>query len=162
MQRRKLEFEEKLRSHLELTEAEKQQYELDKKVYELAKKQSALASLDDLQTGYKMPDQIETEDGRLDLKKKEKILNQRYVDVSKNMPNEHELWEQSQIQRAQAHYRTANEQEEAQAKKQYDLIIENQIEFVRTDLLAEIKLKENHLKAINKRSKHGAGVGGGE
>ena len=75
---------------------------------------------------YQMPDQLETEDGKLDLKKREKILTQRYEDV-KNLPNEHELWEQAQIDRSKTHYRTTNtsEGDTNNPQSQYDLLLEN-------------------------------------
>lgn len=40
MFKRKLEFEDKLEKHLEVTEAERKAYNLDKKTFELAKMQS--------------------------------------------------------------------------------------------------------------------------
>ncbi|KAJ3186910.1 hypothetical protein HDU85_006946 [Gaertneriomyces sp. JEL0708] len=80
-----------------LTKREKREHELNKQVLELAKERLRLS---DKVEGYVMPEDYITEKGKLDKKKQESALYQRYEDDGKDINSfvtEQEQWEQNQI-----------------------------------------------------------------
>ena len=84
--------EENMFRDMDLPEKERRIFENKKKELEIAKK--IKSGMKEVQV-YKMPESFE-EDGQLDLKKKHKVLYERYNDV-KPGENEHEAWENKQI-----------------------------------------------------------------
>lgn len=114
-----------------LTEIERRQLELDKQLYELANSHRNNSKQDNLITsGYRMPDNYDESDERA---KKKSLLNQRYQEEQVTM-TEQEQWEQHQEKKTLAKFGTSKDPEQ----KQYDLLLDNQVDFVKTNILEGI------------------------
>jgi len=65
------------------------------------------------------------------------VLTKRYEDVPNQEPEDN-LWEKTQNKRIKGEYRTIDDIE-IKNKKNYDLIINNSINFIKSDLLSKAK-----------------------
>ena len=125
--------EESMFRDMDLPEKERRIFENRKKELEIAKK--IKSGMKDVQV-YKMPESFE-EDGQLDLKKKHKVLYERYNDI-KPEENEHEAWENKQIRNAKLGKISQAEREEMAKKK---LLEDCSMDFVKIDVMKELKDK---------------------
>ena len=130
-----LDAEEKLFGAVALTEEELKINKLNQEIFELAQMQQGKTK--DVQQ-YKMPDAYEDEEGKLDKEKREKAMYGRYEEEKPEM-NENQLWEKSQIDRANMHFGT---QEKKKPKEDFDLLLENQIDFIKVNIMDDLKHKD--------------------
>ena len=77
----------------ELTKEERNRYEVNKKILAFSKDKNRFSYQDD---SYKLPDSYEDSDGRIDKKKREAVLTNRYIEEVQ-VKSEQELWEESQM-----------------------------------------------------------------
>ena len=80
-----------------LTKKEKKEFELNKQILRLTKER---LSINDRFEGYMMPEDYITEKGKLDKKKQESVLYQRYEDAivdPEKFVSEQEQWENNQV-----------------------------------------------------------------
>jgi pre-mRNA-splicing factor ATP-dependent RNA helicase DHX16 len=92
--------EKDLFDHEELTYEERNRYEINKKILEFSKDKNRFNYKDD---SYKLPDSYEDGDGRIDKKKKEAVLTNRYIEEIQ-VKSEQELWEESQMKTSKVKY----------------------------------------------------------
>jgi len=119
---------------VELTAAEKREMAKKRKLLELAKQRVTLTDEID---HYLPPEAYEDEQGRLDLKKKNAVLNARYVSKDEQVVDEQINWEQHQAKHALARFGAKDAKAKASAEeKQYDLVFEDQIQFVQAEMMA--------------------------
>jgi len=128
--KRKLDEEKKLFGDVILTDEEIKYNEINQKIYDLA-----LARLKpkEEEAKYKMPDGYEDEKGHTDYDKKYSVLFKKYKDDKKEVEEtEEQAWEKTQKMR------TGNKIGAQNVKKpadQYQMLIDNQIDFVQKDVL---------------------------
>jgi pre-mRNA-splicing factor ATP-dependent RNA helicase DHX16 len=93
---KEIQDEEALFYSEKLTKKEQKDLEMKKKVLALAKER---ASIDEKEQGYVMPDEYYTESGKIDKKKKESVLYQRYEEsaTKRRDVSEQQSWEQEKI-----------------------------------------------------------------
>ena len=123
-----LEAEQRLFGGMTLTPQEMRINKLNQEIFELAQMQ--LDKTKDVQQ-YKMPDASEDEEGKID---KEKAMYVQYKENELEM-NENQLWEKSQIDRANMHFGT---QEKKKSKEDFDLLLENQIDFIKVNIMDDL------------------------
>jgi pre-mRNA-splicing factor ATP-dependent RNA helicase DHX16 len=133
---RRLADEKKLFSGVALSEEEIKINEINQKIFELASKR--METEPDMDK-YQMPTGYEDESGKIDFDKKYKVLYDRYRDPKKKEEKEDEAWEKAQKMRSLPKYGAQNV---AKPSDKYELLIENQIEFVQKEAL-EGFLEEN-------------------
>jgi pre-mRNA-splicing factor ATP-dependent RNA helicase DHX16 len=126
--RRTLEDEQKLFKDVQLTEDEKKLFDINKKIYDLATKRLQKEPEFDK---YKMPDAYEEEDGKINFDKKYKVLYDRYKEHKKE-ETEEEAWEKSQKTKSTLKY---GAQDQAIPSDKYTFVLENQVKFVKKDVL---------------------------
>lgn len=136
--KRKLVDEKQTFADFNLTTEEKRIDELNNKIFDLAMKQRSKTK--DINV-YQMPTPFD-EDANTEKQKKYKVLFDRYEEVKTEL-NEHQLWEKGQTEKASL--KTAGNETEVGDKK-YEFVFENQIDFIRTDLLHEMNVKNNKTK----------------
>jgi len=134
--KRILDAEKKLFQGEKLTEAEIKVMELQEQIYNLALQQKNKTRDT---TTYRLPDEYEDEEGRINKDKKFKILTSRYEEI-KPEENEQQKWDKNQIHRATMKF---GAEDEKKKKEEYDLLVEDQIDFIKVDIMEEIKHKEH-------------------
>ena len=95
---------------------------------------------------YQMPTPFD-EEGPSNKQKKYKVLYDRYEEVKTEL-NEHQLWEKGQTEKASMKLATAMTEE--QNDKKYEYVFENQIDFIKTDLIEEMNIKKKPKKQSKK------------
>jgi HrpA-like helicases len=123
---RELAEEEELFDVEKLTEAEKKRLALRREVLKLAKGESRQKETND--EFYKLPDEYEEQEGRTKAEKDKALLKSRYVE-EKREKTEQELWEEEQTRKASIRIEKKGKHKE----KRYDLVFEDQIDFIMTD-----------------------------
>ena len=119
----------------ELTEKERRELTRRRKLLELAQQRKGLS---DEVAVYRMPEAYTREDGSEDLKKRQAVLERRYVE-EKKAESEYEGWEREQSKKSQL---TAGSRK-AEQDAQYDFVFdETQIEFVQADRMAGTDSKD--------------------
>ncbi|KAJ4522728.1 hypothetical protein HRR78_000215 [Exophiala dermatitidis] len=97
-----------LRDNPNLTKREKEEFARNKEILRIAEER---LSIDDHLDGYALPEDYITEKGKIDKRKKEQALYQRYVDRDESgrerYVTEHEEWEKEQTKRAEAQIKRA-------------------------------------------------------
>mmetsp|Transcript_3518 Transcript_3518/g.8466 ORF Transcript_3518/g.8466 Transcript_3518/m.8466 type:complete len:1087 (+) Transcript_3518:95-3355(+) len=135
-------LEEELRDEEELfgdrvTAAELAERERRRKQLELAKQRRAV--VDKVVSGYQIPDGQFTEDGKLDLDKRRQALEARYQ-PEEHQQSEQAQWEQHQLGMATMRFGARDAAQhlpaEQAAAQNYDLVFEDQIEFIESELMA--------------------------
>lgn len=145
--KRKLDEEKKLFGDVILTDEEIKYNEINQKIYDLA-----LARLKpkEEEAKYKMPDGYEDEKGHTDYDKKYSVLFKKYKDDKKEVEeNEEQAWEKTQKMR------TGNKIGAQNVKKpadQYQMLIDNQIDFVQKDVLKGYMEKQKKEKKSKSNS----------
>ena len=127
---RTLKEQERLFAGQELTDIEKNIGSLDRKILELAKKRKKRDTKLNL---YQMPDAYEDEHGNLRTDKKKAVLLKRYEEEKTEL-TEQEIWEQTQNNKNTLKIGTEKPTEDKE-QKEYDLIVENQIDFLQSEML---------------------------
>ncbi len=129
--------EENLFTEAELTENERRELELKKKIVQAAKERKTLDEAKAI--GYVMPDTEFDNTGMIDSKKKMDLLTQRYVEevntakeTGENMDQVE--WEAKQIHMAKLDF---GAEDKRGAATDYDYVFEDQIDFIKEEILAE-------------------------
>ena len=125
---RELEEEEEMFDGEQLTEMEKKRLQLRKEVLKLAK--GDRTKKDETDDFYRLPDEYEEQEGRTKAEKDKALLKSRYVE-EKVEKTEQQLWEEEQTKKASLSY--GKKGKKSKEDKEYDLIFEEQIDFVMTD-----------------------------
>ncbi|KAG0181537.1 hypothetical protein DFQ29_008001 [Apophysomyces sp. BC1021] len=135
--RKEVEDEEYLFRDQRLTKREIAQHEYKKQVLELSE---AMHNIDTKEDAYTMPEDYITEKGKIDRKKKESALYQRYQEEEKFV-SEHDQWEQLQIQKSAARTETLA------AEDEYDYVFddEQKIDFVLAAKMNDVDSKDAEL-----------------
>lgn len=98
--RKQVEDDEAMFRDVKLTRRERAELEYNKEVLRLAEERMRI---DDKVDGYMMPDDYITEKGKIDRKKKEAVLYQRYEDAKEGQfVTDQDTWEEAQTQKSQA------------------------------------------------------------
>ncbi len=123
-----------LRDNLDLSRREKEEFARNKEVLRLAEERLAI---DDHLDGYALPEDYITERGKIDKRKKEEALYQRYVDRDETgrerYVTEHEEWEREQTKRAEAQIKKSEYVDEGDYGYVFDE--SQQMKFVLADTL---------------------------
>ncbi len=135
-----LEDEKYLFGDTELTEREKKRLRAQQEIVSLAKQVNT--KTEEIQL-YQMPDSFENYDtGKVDRAKKEELLMKRYKDTEKPL-TETQLWEREQIAKATGSTATTGSSlvrtdlgVKQMDGKHYDLVFDDQIEFITNELAA--------------------------
>ena len=117
-------------SVMNLSQIEKRQHELDRKLYELANKHRK-AYEQAVQDGsvYKMPDAYSDDEDATKKDKRFELLNQRYKEEKVDL-TEQEQWERDQQRKT-----GLTSMKRKTEKKQYDLLIDNKVDFIQSSIL---------------------------
>ena len=136
-----LKAEKELFHGIQLSKKEKALLDLRQKQLDLAVETRNNLSNVDL---YQMPENYEDDEGVVDLKKKYKVLYERYQDVEDSHGNkEEELWERHQVDKAQQRFgsRKKHELTMQEMEKNKMELLSNGIDFVKIDIMNELKKK---------------------
>ena len=113
--------QQELRTNPDLSRREKEEFAKNKEILRLAEER---LRVDDHLDGYMLPEDYITEKGKIDMKKKEKALYQRYVekgdDGQERFVTEQEEWEQHQAQKASAQVKRAERVDEGDYEYVFD------------------------------------------
>ncbi|KAG1524521.1 hypothetical protein G6F52_004122 [Rhizopus delemar] len=133
---KEIEDEERFFSGQKMTKREIRDLEYKKEVLRLAK---ARMQIDTKEDGYMLPEDYITEKGKIDRKRKEDALYQRYKEEEK-FETEHEQWEKSQIQKSAVKLQKREEDD-------YDYVFDEdqKIDFVLSAKLNEPDQKDAEL-----------------
>ena len=124
--RRQIEDEENTFKNVKLTDREQKEHELNKKIYQIALDKSKQR---EEVLGFKMQEEFDnTENPKL--ADRFKVLYNRYED-EKPQATEQEIWEKAQTSRSKYKYGS----KEAKYQENYELLIENQIDYIKTQLI---------------------------
>ena len=109
---------------------------MDQKLYELATKHRRNFSESNLKSdGYKMPEAYDDENcqGISNQEKKMQVVNKRYEEEKTNL-TEQEMWERDQQKKTIGQV-GARDKTSRKHQKNYELLMENQVDFVQSSLL---------------------------
>eukprot|EP01135_Chromosphaera_perkinsii_P002177 Nk52_evm12s218 gene=Nk52_evmTU12s218 len=148
-----------------LTKAEKLELLKKKEILKLAKAHEEAQEMEHVER-YVMPDTYMTEDGKLDVSKRDTLVQQRYDSRKdkheKKYASEQAAWEEEQLKKAKLKFGSKvtklkrNEQlvmeEEASGEKEYDFVADETIDFVVADALLGSE-KEAREKNVNYEEK---------
>ncbi|EXJ74503.1 adenosinetriphosphatase [Cladophialophora psammophila CBS 110553] len=123
-----------LRDNPDLSRREKEEFARNKEILRLAEERLAI---DDHLDGYALPEDYITEKGKIDKRKKEQALYQRYIDRDEagreRYVTEHEEWEKEQTRRAEAQIKRAEYVDEGDYNYVFDE--SQQMKFILSDTL---------------------------
>ncbi|KAH0602679.1 uncharacterized protein H6S33_008329 [Morchella sextelata] len=155
------EEQQELRTNPDLTRREKEEFAKNKEILRLAEER---LRVDDHLDGYMLPEDYITEKGKIDVRKKEAALYERYVergdDGQERFVTEQEEWEQHQAEKARAQVRRSERVDEGEYEYVFD--DSQQLRFVleNTDVDSnsvftskEQQQMEQQLKAAESRAK---------
>lgn len=126
-----LQDEEEMFDEDKLTEKEKKRIELRRQILQMARQDKGKKDQGEDDGFYRLPDEYEEQEGRTKAEKDNALLKSRYVE-EKVEKTEQQLWEESQVQKAMVGgHRT--KRGKLNDQKQYDLVFDDQIDFVMTD-----------------------------
>ncbi|KAI5807120.1 hypothetical protein EDC01DRAFT_13954 [Geopyxis carbonaria] len=110
-----------LHTNPDLTQREKEEFAKNKEILRLAEER---LKVDEHLDGYQLPEDYITEKGKIDIKKKEKALYQRYVergqDGQERFVTEQEEWEQHQAEKAKAQAQRVEREDEGDYEYVFD------------------------------------------
>lgn len=113
--------EEEERNNPALTQAEKDEFARNREALRLAEEREGI---DDYVDGYAMPEDYITEKGKMDMRRKQDALYQRYVDRDEHgrerYVTEHEEWEREQLAKTKAQIVVADRVNEAEYEYVFD------------------------------------------
>ena len=132
--KRRIEDEDKLFKGVRLSEDEINLNKINKNIYNLVSEKINEADLNEAR--YNLPDDVDEEKSKPYIKdKKTKGLFDRYTEKNKE-ENEDEAWENAQKKRTGIKYGALNNNKNNDS---YDLLIENQVDFVKNELYEGVK-----------------------
>ena len=132
--KRRIEDEDKLFKGVRLSEDEINLNKINKNIYNLVSEKINEADLNEAR--YNLPDDVDEEKSKPYIKdKKTKGLFDRYTEKNKE-ENEDEAWENAQKKRTGIKYGALNKNKNNDS---YDLLIENQVDFVKSELYEGVK-----------------------
>ncbi|RMX73761.1 hypothetical protein D0869_13283 [Hortaea werneckii] len=112
---------EEERNNPTLTQAEKDEFARNREALRLAEEREGI---DDYVDGYAMPEDYVTEKGKMDMRRKQDALYQRYVDRDEHgrerFVTEHEEWEREQLAKTKAQIVVADRVNEAEYEYVFD------------------------------------------
>jgi len=119
-----------IKTGVKLTASELGEYEENKRILKIAEERAKLES-EIPKDSYYIPEGEVDEEGRIDLKKREKLLAGRF-EADEKIVTEQDTWEEEQQARALTAIGKENSKREGD---DYELLIEDPIEFVETELM---------------------------
>lgn len=126
-----------------LSRREQQEYKYKREILEISKERKKSKNDD---SEYQLPDDYFTKQGKIDKKKKESILFQRYKPTEKSdAARENEAWEQEQQQRATGSSRKKQKSEPDQEKYEYVFDESQHIDFI-TEHVSEVSEEQKQLE----------------
>jgi pre-mRNA-splicing factor ATP-dependent RNA helicase DHX16 len=111
----------------EMTEAEKKRLEVNKQILAQAKGRVK----GEVVEGYHIPDGYENEDGKIDFKKRDEALYERYEEEAE-VVTEQQAWEDTQVAYAKTEYGAKDRKKPAD---EYDYVFEDQIDFISQEMM---------------------------
>jgi pre-mRNA-splicing factor ATP-dependent RNA helicase DHX16 len=127
-----LKDEEYLFGDVALSAEEQRRVELNRRILAMATAEDRFSYKEE---GYRMPVGYEDEGGRVDKQRRDAVLNSRYEEEGR-VKSEQEVWEEEQVRLAGlAQGRGRGREGEGQGQDEYELLFEDQIEFVSQALL---------------------------
>lgn len=151
--RDQIEDEQYLFEGVQLTAKEKEEHRYRKTVLELAKQ--GTEDIDKIEE-YRMPEAYDKE-GRVKQDRRFAVAMERYKDVDGETDKlnpfaEQEAWEEHQIGKARLKFGAANQKQ----KSDYDYVFEDQIEFIKADLLEGYKDQDMDAEEAEEQEKSAA------
>ena len=136
-----IEEEKKLFEGVKLTHAEKMMFELKEKQFKMAlETRNSTVDVD----MFRLPDSYETEDGKIDLKKRSEALIGRYKEVKPDLKDE-EVWEKKQISRVNLGNNKRSDLESLATQSTADSMAPKStlpaIDFVKLEIMKEVQMK---------------------
>lgn len=133
-----------------LTKEEKRRQKLNKKILKMAKDEHRFSYKDD---NYRIPDSYENLDGSTNKEKKELALTARYKEET-IMKSEQELWEENRLKTMQKKldkkkYDGKMEEITLGNQQEYDFILEDQVEFITSEVMSKIQEKKQEYDEEN-------------
>ena len=145
--KRNLDEEKRIFAGVDLTDNEVKLRQLNEKIYDLAKKRKEKETKVQL---YHMPDAYEDEDGNVVNDKRKAAILKRYEEEKIEL-TEQEIWEQTQDWKTQVTFGSQSKKNDKDKEtKSYDILIENQVNFIKSELLEG---EMNKLKLSKKKKK---------
>lgn len=126
--------EEDLFEGVVMTKEELKRREVQQQILTMAKDKYRFNYKDE---GYHMPDGYEDANGRIDKAKREAVLTSRYEE-DETVKTEQDQWEEDQVKKSTMNY-TAKEK----PGETYELLVEDQIDFISHELLKGTRKKQD-------------------
>ena len=157
--KRNLDEQDRIFKGVELTDIEKKMNDVDKKIYELAQKRKQKEMNVQL---YHMPETYEDESGHAISDKRKAALYKRYEEEKTEL-TEQEIWEQTQNDKTSMNFGAQKKSGfngkgigKSKEEQNYDLLIDNQVDFVQAELLkgemTKMMKKKKNKKSSNSDS----------
>ncbi|MCJ1375604.1 Cyclin-dependent kinase catalytic subunit [Loxospora ochrophaea] len=153
------EEEQELRDSPDLTRREIKEFEKNKEVLRIAEER---LRIDDHKDGYMLPEDYITEKGKIDRKKKENAMYQRYVDRDEHgrerFVTEHEEWEREQTAKAKAQVAGTERIDEGEFEYVFDdaqkinFIMDQKFEGDGKPMTKEQRFLQEQLKAAERKA----------
>jgi pre-mRNA-splicing factor ATP-dependent RNA helicase DHX16 len=112
----------------EQTEAEKKRLEVNTQILAQAKKRVKGEVIE----GYHIPDGYENEDGKIDFKKRDEALHERYEEEAE-VVTEQQAWEDTQVAYAKTEF---GAKDRKKPSDEYEYVFEDQIDFISQEMMA--------------------------
>eukprot|EP01038_Epipyxis_sp_PR26KG_P008427 gene8427-11397_t len=128
----------------QLTKAEKKRLEISQRILDMATDKYRFNYKDD---EYHIPDGYEDNDGRVNKKKRDAVLTARYEEEVAPK-TEQEQWEEEQLKMSKNRYSGGGFANNAN-NKQYDLVLDDQIEFISQEMLKGSRNKKHKKDEMN-------------
>lgn len=121
--------EDDLFEGVDMTKEELRKRNIQKQILTMAKDKYRFNYKDD---GYQMPEGYVDSSGKIDRAKREGVLTARYEE-DEQVKTEQEQWEEDRVKMSVHHY--GNKDKNKPKEEQYELLVEDQIEFISHELL---------------------------
>lgn len=131
--------EEYLFGDVPLTEEEKRRKEVNERVLQMAKDKHRFNYKEE---GFAISDGYENEDGMIDKAKRDAVLTQRYEEEGV-VKSEQEQWEEQQVHMSNVHFGAKDKPQGGRGD--YDFVMEDQIEFISSQILKGSRRQEEAL-----------------
>jgi pre-mRNA-splicing factor ATP-dependent RNA helicase DHX16 len=149
LRKMQLDEEEKMFKGVQLGKKEQAMFELRKRQLQIA--METKGNTKDTEA-YQLPEMYDDDDGMVNVQKRHEVLYKRYQDVKEDL-REEEVWENEQVKKAKVQF--SNEFDRDTALKKRQAILDNGIDFVKIDVMNELKsqLIEKKMKKKFKKEK---------
>ena len=128
-----------------LTKEERKRREINTKILDMAKDKHRFTYKDD---AYHIPDSYEDNNGHINRKKKDAVLNARYIEEIQPK-SEQEQWEEEQMKTSKVKFGSAGLNDKGQ---EYEYVFEDQIEFISSEVLKSTKKMKDIEKDRNNKT----------